>query len=396
MSAERKVGIGLIGCGHRLRGVVKATLGVSDNLRVTAVCDIDPDAIERTKQTVAPDARVYSDVDQMVQDKNVDWVMIGSPNSMHREHAVAAMEAGKDVFCEKPLATKLEDCIAMRDAHKRTGRKFFIGFTLRYSPHYTKLLEVLQSGAIGEVISIEMNETLHPNHGAFMHQDWRRFREYSGSFMLEKCCHDIDIAHWLTGSLATRAASFGGRNFFVPENSKHIERIGPHPETGNQYYRCFNRQANLKNPFTIEQDVVDNQVSILEYANQMRLTFFLNCNAAQNQRRSYICGTEGTIDADATAHKIKVKRIGWDEPTVVYDTTSTGGHGGSDPLMTGSLAQCMLGNVEPRAGLDEGFNSAVTCFAIDEALQTGQVVDLRPKWQQLGIEIDQAEAAAAR
>lgn len=387
--------IGLIGCGHRLRGLANSLLSGRDELRVTAVCDTDAEAKRAARELCNPEAKEYDDHRALVADAEVDWVMIGSPNALHREHAVAAMEAGKDVFCEKPLATTLEDCIAMREAHQRTGRRFFIGFTLRYSPHYTRLQQLIADGAIGEILSMEMNETLHFNHGSFMHQDWRRLREYGGPFLLEKCCHDMDIANWLTGSLATRVASFGGRNFFLPENAHHMERVGPHPRSGAPAFRSFNRRQDLKNPFTIDQDVIDNQVAIVEFANQVRMTFFLHCTAAQPQRRSYICGSEGTIDADARAGTIHLKRIGWEEPTLVYDTRSTGGHGGSDPVLTDYLAQCMLEGADPRSGLDEGFKSAITCLGIDEAMTGGQVVDLRPKWEALGIDADAPVAAAA-
>ncbi|MFW6058834.1 MAG: Gfo/Idh/MocA family protein [Phycisphaeraceae bacterium] len=389
------VRIGLIGCGHRLCGLAKSLLTDRPGLRVTAVCDPSAEARQRALALAEPNATEHEDHHALLAADHVDWVMIGSPNAFHREHAVAAMEAGKDVFCEKPLATTMEDCIAMREAHERTGKRFFIGFTLRYSPHYTRLQQLVSDGAIGDIISMEMNETLQFNHGAFMHQDWRRLRKFGGPFLLEKCCHDIDIANWLTGSLATRVASFGGRNFFLPENAHHVDRVGPDPRTGGKAFMTFSRE-NLKNPFTIDQDVIDNQVAILEFANQVRMTFFLHCSAGQPQRRSYICGTEGSIDADAVAGEIRLKRIGWNEPTVLYDTKATGGHGGSDPVLTDGLAQCMLEGAPERSGLSEGFKSAVTCLAIDEAMQKGTLVDLRPWWEKLGIETDAPAETAAR
>ena len=395
--APEPVGIGLIGCGGRLRGLVNRLVSAHDGLVVNAICDTDGAAVRETRERCNPDAKAYDDYRALVEDRDVQWVMIGSWNAYHADHACAAMDAGKDVFCEKPLATTLEDCIRMRQTQQRTGRRFFIGFTLRYSPHYTKLKALIDDGAVGDIVSMEFNETLNFNHGAYIHQDWRRWVEYAGTHLLEKCCHDVDIANWITGgALPVRVASFGGLDFFKPENAHHVDRIGPNPHTGHQAYHTFGGRGDMDNPFLSEKDIIDNQVAILEYANRVRSTFHTNCHAARNERRNYICGTEGTLRADAVSHSIELKRVGWEEPLTVYDTSGGGGHGGADPKLVNWLAQCMREDETPRAGMDEGLKSAVTCFGIDEAMDTGQVVDLHAKWQQLGIETGERATTAAR
>lgn len=382
------VGIGMIGCGGRQQALARTLLADRDGLRVVALCDPSEEAINATQRLCSHDAKVYGDITDLIADPEVDWVMIGTPNSLHREQAIAAMEAGKDVFCEKPLATTFEDCIAMRDVHQRTGKKFFIGFTLRYSPHYTRLQQLIAEGAVGQIISMELNETLGFNHGGFIHQDWRRLTRFGGPLLLEKCCHDIDVANWLTDSLPTRVASFGGCNFFRPENAHHIDRVGPKPGTGEPPFMTHNKRPNVTNPFVADKDVVDNQVVIMEYANDVRATFFFNCSTGMPQRRAHICGTEGTLVADALRGEIQIDRIAWDEPTVIHHSkTGGGGHGGADPKLTDWLAQCMLEDAAPPSTLAEGLTSAVVCFAIDQAMNEHTVVDLRPWWEQLDIEI---------
>ena len=109
------------------------------------------------------------------------------------------------MFCQKPLATTLADCLAMREAWQASGRMFIIGFSLRYAPHYRKIKELLDQGAVGRIVSMEFNETLDFNHGGYIMGDWRRLQRYSGTHLLEKCCHDIDLVNWIMGSLAARA-----------------------------------------------------------------------------------------------------------------------------------------------------------------------------------------------
>jgi len=383
-----EVRIGLIGCGLRLKPMARQLVDKGPQFRMVALCDTNPEAIENMRQAVAPDAKGYDDYRKLLDDADVDWVMIATPNCLHREQAVAAMEAGKNVFCEKPLAINLDDALAIHEAQQRTGRNFFFGLTLRYSPHYTKLKQIIADGTIGQIVSLEFNETLAMHHGGFIHQDWRRLREYAGTHLLEKCCHDVDVVNWLVESLPTRVASFGGLNFFTPENARHIDRIGPDPATGRVPFMSM-PGVDSKNPFTSDKDIVDNQVAILEYANQVRVSFHTNCVASLKERRNYICGSEGTIRADKFAGRIEVQRFGWDEPVNVYNTAAVGGHGGADPHIINWLARCMLEGETPRAGTVEGLNAAIPCFAIDDAMDGGTVVDVRPYWQQAGIDPDQ-------
>ncbi len=370
----REIGIGLIGCGGRLRDVLDKTLKYSDRFKVRAVCDPDERSVRATREAYGSRIVVHEQARDLAARPDVDWVMIGSWNCLHREHAVAAFEAGKHVFCEKPLATTLEDCLVMREAWKKSGRRFVIGFTLRYSPHYKKIKELVVSGHIGYLISMEFNETLDFNHGGYIHGDWRRLTALAGTHLLEKCCHDIDLANWIVDSRARRVASFGGLNFFTPSNAHHIERLGRNDKR-REAYRTWPGLVE-KNPFTADKDIVDNQVAVIEYENDVRATFHTNCNTAIPERRMYLCGSEGTLRANVLSGEIELKRIGFNEQTIRPDTGGRGGHGGGDDVLGESLADCMLGNASPRTSLDDGFNAAITCFAIDRAMYTGQVVSV--------------------
>ncbi|RLD10212.1 MAG: gfo/Idh/MocA family oxidoreductase, partial [Chlamydiae bacterium] len=318
---------------------------------------------------------------KLVADPEIDWVMIASWNCYHKEQTVAAFEAGKNVFCQKPLATNIDDCKAMYDAWKKSGKMFNIGFTLRYSPHYRKIKELLNEGVVGKIISMEFNETLDFNHGGYIHGDWRRLRKYAGTHLLEKCCHDIDLVNWMVKSRAKRVASFGGTDFFIPENEKHVERIGQNKNGVKAYITWGGLVA--KNPFTSDKDIVDNQVAIIEYKNNIRATFHTNCNAGIPERRMYILGTEGAIRADVLTGKIETKKIGFDTQIEDVSSGSSGGHGGGDKILVAELAESMLTGKIPAVSLKEGLEASITSFAIDYALDTGKVVDVEPYWKRV-------------
>lgn len=384
---DGKVGVGLIGCGMRVCSVFGAVGAATDQVELVAVYDPNPHSVTKTRERFNEAARVYEDYHALVNDPRVDWVMIGSWNCYHAEHAIAVFKAGKHVFCEKPLATTVADCLAMRAAWQAAGTQFSIGFTLRYSPHYRRIKALLSSGLIGDIVSLEFNEVLGFNHGGYIHADWRRHTKYAGTHLLEKCCHDIDLVNWMTESLATRAASFGGRSFFTAANRHHMERLGKSPD-GKDAFTTWSDDTilgNVINPFNDDKDILDHQVAILEFANQARATFHTNCSAGIPERRLYICGTEGTLRSDVINGQLEVQRIGFDTAREDFRSDASGGHGGGDEVLGESLARSMLEGAAPLTSLEDGLRAAFTCFGMDEAQETGRVVDLSPWWARAGI-----------
>ncbi|MFA5203802.1 MAG: Gfo/Idh/MocA family oxidoreductase [Lentisphaeria bacterium] len=377
------IGIGVIGCGGMGRNLLERVLRQDPRLKVISLHDPDPRSIAMARETFGADLPVDAEYQAMLARPEVDWVMIASWNCFHKEQTLAAFAAGKHVFCQKPLAITFADCLEMERAWKASGRQFVIGFTLRFSPHYRKLKELLDAGTVGRLVSFEFNETLNFNHGGYIMGDWRRRRKFAGTHLLEKCCHDLDLANWFVGSLPARVASFGGLNFFTPDNAGQIARLGKNSE-GRDAYRTW-RCLVGENPFTADKDIVDNQVAILEYTNGVRATFHTNCNAGIPERRMYILGTEGAIRANVLTGAIETQRIGFDTKLEHVDSGVNDGHGGGDEVLARELAATMLDGAPPTVSLDAGLVSAGTSFAIDEALDTGRVVDATAYWRQAGL-----------
>jgi predicted dehydrogenase len=391
-----EIGIGLIGCGGRLKQMSRKTCRQDDRLKIKGIYDTSQESIDSTKKFFSiegyyphntEELQVFNSVSDIVTEPSIDWVMVGSYNSYHCEHVVAAFKAGKNVFCEKPLATSIEDCIKMRDAWKASGKQFLIGFTLRFSPFYRKIKNLIEEGIIGNIISLEFNETLSFNHGGWIHDDWRSFTKLAGTHLLEKCSHDIDLVNWMVESRSSRVASFGDRNFFIPSNAHHMERLGKN-ENGGIAYKSMGSTASRDDtdPFTREgKDIIDNQVVIMEYENNVRATFHTNCNSGIPERRMVILGTEGTIRGDVLTGVLESKRIGFNTEMINHTTGADGGHGGGDQVLATELKDCMLNGGTPAAGLIDGLTSAITCFGIDQAMTTGQVIDMKPLWEQADL-----------
>ena len=129
---------------------------------------------------------------------------------------------------------------------------------------------LIDEGAIGDLVSFEFNETLNVDHGAYIFGNWRREREHAGTHILEKCCHDLDLANWLAGSLPVRVASFGGKDIYRPDRNALQDEARARLGDRSPYSKW--RDARSVDPFSDGVSIFDNQVVILEYAAGVRAT----------------------------------------------------------------------------------------------------------------------------
>jgi predicted dehydrogenase len=387
--------IGIIGCGARLRGILKMLLKEDRRLQPKGVCDPDPDSIERARKELHLPLHAYETAEALIADPAIDWVMIGSWNCYHAAQAIAALNAGKNVFCEKPLATNFEDCVAVRDAARRARGVFAFGFVLRYSPHYQRTHRILKEGGIGELISFEFNETLKASLGGFIFGNWRRRCENAGSLILEKCCHDLDLANWMADSLPVRVASFGGRRYFTPQHANLETQIGPESDGRSVFNEGLDPHG--VNPFSEGANILDHQVVILEYANNVRATFHMNAVSALPERRFMLLGTLGSLRSDSYERKITLRQLGYGKEFEAFSmAVPADGHGGGDVVMAEQLAKTMLNAEPPHVGIEEAIQSAAVAFAIDQAQASGQVVNLAPWWARLNYKVKEQRPPRAR
>ena len=377
--SKREIGVAVIAAGSRSRGVVGNLLRDGETVSVKSVYDPDRDLAQKAVDQWKSDTRICETYEEAIATEGVDWVMVFSPNAHHREHIVAAFNAGKHVFAEKPLATTIEDCRTIHDAHVASGLTFATGFVLRYAPIYRKVREVLDSGAIGTILSIDASENIGPAHGAYIMRNWRRLTQISGPHILEKCCHDLDLLNWFIGSVPSKAAAFGGLDFFVPENLSLREKYRVNDVSP------FDGWADphaVPCPFQSDKDIMDTLVSVLQYRNGVKVQFQATMSNAIPERRMYISGTEGTIIAELYSGTLRVQKIG--DPPAEPEPLEGDGHGGGDDYIMKSLYDTMINGTPPLCSGEEGLQSAVAALAIDQAAKTGQVFDIEPIWSEMG------------
>jgi predicted dehydrogenase len=203
---------------------------------ITAVCDIYGPHREEAREKYAPGAKDYSDYRQVLDRKDIDAVVIGTPDHWHVPITIAAMRAGKDVYCEKPVTHTLEEGTALIDAVHETKRVLQTGTQQRSWAHYAQAKELISSGELGQVTFIRtywyQNHLHKPDEpridrsqldwkaflgtasersfDADQYAHWRWYWDFGGGAMTDLFIHWVDVAHWFMGEdMPSRATATG-------------------------------------------------------------------------------------------------------------------------------------------------------------------------------------------
>ena len=328
---------------------------------------------------ISPDMPRFDTVEAMLAETRPDLFFVGSPNVFHLDHIRAGLEAGVRIFTEKPVVVTLEETFALAELLAKYGTdRVMVGLVLRYSQHMVDLRAALANGWLGDIVSLEASEHIAPYHGAFFMRDWRRMIQWSGGFMLEKCCHDLDIYNMVTASRPVDVASFGGRKSYVPKNA-------PSSNAENEIMHVKpSVWESVDDAFHSDGDIIDHQTAILQYANSASMAFHTNLNVPDEYRRFCIMGTHGMAEGDFVRGFLKVTAR---DGTVLADhryseeDDKIGNHYGADDMMVTDIAAFLRGEAESLpVGIVDALEAGVVAMALDQARVSGQVVDLRDTW----------------
>ena len=374
--------IGVVGFGNRIAHVFHELKQINSDVNLLAY--VDPQPIGKAyavKNNFFPQKR-YQTLNEMITNEKLDLLMIGSPNHLHLEHITEGLKAGLRIFAEKPIVVNEIQTMQLAKLIKEFGAdKILVGLVLRYSQHARSVRELINNNIIGDVISIEASEHIMPWHGGFFMRNWRRKEKYSGGFMLEKCCHDIDFYSMITNSRPIKVASFGGRNSFIPKNK---------PNDSIEEYTKYNLEgweANEK-VFDSDADIVDHQVAIIEYENGATLAFHTNMRVPDEFRRFAVMGTNGMVEGDFVrgflkAHDQKNNIILDEDYGAAFGMIK--GHYGADNLMLKDINDHLVNSELSTlpVGVIDCMEAGIVSMKIDESRKNGKIIDLTSTWKNI-------------
>jgi predicted dehydrogenase len=412
--------VAVAGCGSRGQDTYSRILaGMPEKAKIVAAADIDPEKLAGMRKLagIGESACYASAEDMLKQPKLADIMLICTPDRCHYAEARAALLKDYDLLLEKPISPSAEECAELRDLALQRGRRVAVCHVLRYTAFYQKIKELLDSGAIGDVVNIQALEQVcywHQAH-SFVRGNWRN-KELSSCMILQKCCHDMDILLWLTGKHCRRVSSFGSLSLFradkapagsgercvdcaaaetCPYNAvkfyldsfrksgdawpQNVVAFAPTEEkilaalrTG-PYGRCAYRCDN---------NVVDHQVGNLELEDGATVKFTMTAFPAHGGRVIRAGGTMGEIYGDTKENIIKVMRYG--QPDEIIDvrtlTDDFSGHGGGDVRLVREFVDYVRGEigVSPTlTSIDRSVESHLVALAAEESrLNGGSVIEL--------------------
>jgi myo-inositol 2-dehydrogenase / D-chiro-inositol 1-dehydrogenase len=226
--ANSAVSFGIIGTGGR-GSYVGTHMAHDPRTRLTAICDIYPDRIDKAKTNIpgADKARVYRDHKELLAQRDIDAVLITTPVFLHPVHFEAAVDARKHIYCEKPAGADVAGVKRLQRAGDRADRSKTIqfGFQQRFSPEYRKALEILRSGKAGQLSMMESYWVLGgvppqgfrspypPEDQKIRH--WGQWMETSGGAIVEQDCHGVDVLNWFADAHPLKAVGTGGLRFKI-------------------------------------------------------------------------------------------------------------------------------------------------------------------------------------
>ncbi|WP_312161899.1 Gfo/Idh/MocA family oxidoreductase [Phenylobacterium sp.] len=371
--------IGVIGLGQRIAHVLSAMKEVGWSLEVAAHVDPAPVGAPILAAAGIDPGIACADPAELFAHGPYDLVMIGSPNHLHFEHINLALDAGFPIFAEKPIVRTQSETLAL--AHRLAaaeGPPIHIGLVMRSMSIVRETIARVDSGELGQLISIDATEHLPPEHGGYLARNWRRKQAYGGSYLLDKVCHDFDIFGRLARARPAKVASFGGREIFT------AARAGAYRYSDGQpaYALRDAGWGGANDAFQSDMDVTDHQNALVQYENGVRLSFHANSHVALPERRWYVAGTDGTLIADLVRNKLMVRRtMDRGKPERIdYGGRTEDSHNGADQAMARDLLATMEGRQPFPVTPFESMEAGLTVMAIDEAMESGDMLDCRPMW----------------
>ncbi|MEO9481975.1 MAG: Gfo/Idh/MocA family oxidoreductase [Ekhidna sp.] len=196
-----KIRVGLIGCGR----IAQRHAGhIAEQGVLAAVCDVNIEKAQRLGEE--HEIPFFTDVETFLNFKNMDVVSVCSPNGLHAEHTIKALNAGFHVLCEKPMALSSSDCEEMIKTAERCNKRLFIVKQNRFNPAIEAVKEKIDQGALGKIYSVQLNCFWNRNFDYYQKSDWKGTKGLDGGTLFTQFSHFIDLLYWMVGDVEESSA----------------------------------------------------------------------------------------------------------------------------------------------------------------------------------------------
>lgn len=413
----------LVGLGGRSEMFTNAITGkFHDTSKLIAVCDSNKGRLKGARALLKKDISdvkgyLAEDFDLMLKEQKPDCVIVCTKDSTHDDYICRSLNAGIDVISEKPMTTDEKKCQKIIDTVNKSKKSVRVTFNYRYSPPRSQVKQLLASGAIGRILSVDFQWLLDTHHGADYFRRWHRNKKNSGGLMVHKATHHFDLVNWWISSVPKKVMASGQRIFYTEQQANnyglrgHGQRcLDCNVSSKCNYYLDLNSMDHLVELylnnekydgyyrdmciFSDQIDIEDNMNVIVDYENGVKLSYSLNAflpyegyriafNGTKGrlehacQETSYINGdntVQGALKPESTTIKIFPH---FQAPYNVDIAKGTGAHAGGDEVMLNDI----FGNPPPdpllrAADYVQGSYSILTGIAANKSMKNNCIVNI--------------------
>ena len=417
---DKPVTVMIIGAGDRGRCYAQYAEKFPKSMKVVGVADLNPYRREQmAKKHNIPAENQFGDFrDALSKAKFADAVVISTPDNLHYEPCMKALALGYDVLLEKPVAPTEKECRdIMKQAHKY-NRIVAVCHVLRYAPYFVAMKQVVDSGAIGDLVNIQHFEPIRYYHMAhsYVRGNWPNSKTTT-PIILAKSCHDLDIIRWIIDKPCESIAAEGSLYLFrkemmpkgatercidnadgtdcphekeCPYSAKHVYMekkrfLGPFdlprkdPELIREKLKTMNYGRCV---YRCNNDQCDHYVAIMKFENGITASFSMDAFTPYGGRRTRIMGTKGFIEGDGHVFTFYDFRSGhksvWDQKVSEIEEFKGSGHGGGDHALVRDFLRAVSAQDEKllTSTIDVSIESHVMGFMAEKSRKSNKKVKI--------------------
>lgn len=427
----KKLKAALLGAGNRGQIYCDYALTCPEELEIVSVIDINPFKMNEAgdKYCVKNEMRFLS-LDEFIKaNVECDFVVNATMDEMHYETSMKLIEAGYNLILEKPITANLNELLDIERLAKEKGVKILVCHVLRYTPFYRTIKKIIDSGKIGKVINMQLNEHVWYGHfvNSYVRGKWRSEKACGSGLLLAKCCHDTDLICWLNNiSEPKNISSFGSKSFFTESNAPEgaTKYCYQCPQKGNCMFNAYKFQiekdfipfytwAELNKPleeitldekveflkkdtygqcvYKTDMDIVDRQCVSVEFKNGSIATLNMIGGTSKAGRHIHVICEYGEIVGYVEDGKIILRVFDRNEVTYAEEVidcskeyesgdrdNSVAGHYGGDYFLMKDAVRYFNGISESVSvtKIEDSLNGHYVCYAAEISRKEGKILSL--------------------
>ena len=312
-NARRRYAI--VGTGHRATGMWGKDLvsRYSNEVEFVGLCDKNGKRVEAGRKLIGVECPTFTNFDEMLDRVRPELLMVTTVDSTHHIFINKALAKGIDVITEKPMVTEAVQAQAVLDAEKKHNRNVIVTFNYRYAPKHEKIKDIISSGEIGKVTSVDFSWFLDTRHGADYFRRWHRLKSGGGSLLVHKSTHHFDLINWWLAADPVEVTAYGALNIYGKNGAIRGKncRTCPH-KSQCPFFWDITKDARLMKlyaecedvdgyyrdgcVFREDVDIYDTMSAVVKYSNGVSMNYSLNASMPFEGYRLAFNGTKGRLE----------------------------------------------------------------------------------------------------